>query len=113
MAEKSLQEHVDKLEKERINVVKKEFDDIQEIEKPKEGIEKGYSQIAEIECEVPSFPLAVNLVINYGPTMVDILEPNKIEMSLGEAQDSLNTVAGMMQRFVEAGAGGVVIADTD
>lgn len=113
VTEKSLRNHIAKLEEEDVVILKKEFDEIHEIEKPFPNIEKAYSQIVEVELEVKNFNQAIDIVLNYGPTMVEILGPDKINLTLKDAQDSLNAVAGMMHKFLEAGVGGVVIVNPD
>ncbi len=111
VAEKSLKEHVEKIEKEKsVDSLEKEFDEIKEVEDPHPSIKKGFSQICEIRCKVESFSELVKIVLNYGPTMIEIEGPEKIEMDMGEMQDSLNLVAEMMHKFLKAGAGGMMIS---
>ncbi len=114
LAEKSLKDHIKSLKDEKtVSFTKETFEEVQEIDKPHPKVEKGYSQICEIEFVVNGFSSLINITLNYGPTMIEILEPKKIEINLGELQDGVNSVAGMMHKFLESGLGGLVILDRE
>lgn len=111
--ENSLIDHLEKLGNEPgVEIVEQEVENVKEMEDPGRGLEKGFSQVADATVEAESFETAVNLVINYGPTYVQIEGPEKIELELGEAQDSLQLVANMMSQYAEQGPGGVIISST-
>lgn len=110
LTENSLKSLIDNLKKEGgIEVLKESYEDISEVERPHPKVEVGYSQVCEVELWADSFPKIFLIVMNYGPSAIEILEPDKIHLTLSEAQESLNYVAGMMHKFLEAGAGGVVL----
>lgn len=107
----ALEEHVEKLESERgVLDMETEMDDVQEVDKPHPQIEKGYSRICEVELEVERFSDLVDIVINYGPTSVDVKAPEQVSMEIGEVRDALNSVAQMMHNFLQAGVGGTIIS---
>lgn len=93
----------------RIKLYKKEFGEIKEVEKPIKNIEKGYSLTSEIELVSKNFDNLVQVVIEFGPSAIEILEPSKIGIDAGEAQIILNTVSHVMHQFAAAGTGGMVL----
>ena len=110
-AESSLKEHVNKLDTiEGVELLESEYDDINEVEQPRPDVEKGYTQVCETEFEIRDLNLLIQVVLNYGPTMVEIMEPDKLELDQGELQDTVNLVAEMMQKYLHSGMGGVVIS---
>lgn len=109
--EDSLKDHVEMLEEETdLEVLETEFDDVDEIENPHPGLEKGYSQVVETRVEVEGFDRAVQIAISYGPTYIQIEEPQRIEMDLGEAQNALQEVVNTMHQYAQSGAGGIMIS---
>ncbi|MDY6778871.1 MAG: hypothetical protein SVU32_09470 [Candidatus Nanohaloarchaea archaeon] len=110
-AVESLENHVEKLGSlDQVDITSKEFDDVKAVENPHPSIDEGYSLVSEVECTVDSFPALVEIVMNYGPTMIEVKGPDRIELELGEAQDALNMVAEMMHKFQQAGVGGMMIS---
>lgn len=110
-AKEALQNHIDKLEKRGfVDMVKKDFSPAEKVEKPMQGIESAFSQVCETEIMVKGLENLVQIVLEFGPTSVEILKPEKYEISIREAQNMLNLMAEMMHRFAAAGFGGIVIA---
>lgn len=110
-ADESLDDHIEKLENERgVKNIDAVMDEVQEVDKPHPELEKGYSKVCEVDMEVENFSDLVNIVVNYGPTSVDVKGPDNISMDLAEVRESLNTVAQMMHSFLQAGAGGMMIS---
>lgn len=111
---KSLADHIEKLGSQgSVEITEQDFDDVEEVENPHPAIETGYSQVCELRCRVRDFPALIQIVLNYGPTMVEIEGPERIELDLGEARESLNLVAEMMQKFLQSGAGGMMISNPE
>ena len=109
IVETSLKEHIDKLEKVKTAFMyKKEFSKIDKVEKPMKGVEKAYSQIVETEVMVRDLRTLIIISISYGPSSIEVLEPDKLNISAGEIQDVSNMIAGIIHKFAEAGAGGIV-----
>ena len=108
----ALETHVRKMGNEKkIIIYKKDFKKMQEIEKPlrDKNIEKAYSLVVEIELVSENFETLISLVMNYAPSALEILEPEKLAMDAGEAQGILNSISDLMHTFAAAGVGGVVI----
>jgi hypothetical protein len=49
------------------------------------------------------------VVIEYGPSAIEVYEPEKFVLNVGEAQSILNSIAFMMHTLAAAGAGGIVV----
>lgn len=110
-AENSLNEHVERLGGlNGVEILETDFDDTQEVEKPHPEVDKGYSKVCEIEAEIETLELLVEVILNFGPTMIEVLEPDRIELEMDELQDALNSVASMMQKYLQSGVGGVIIS---
>ena len=109
---KSLEEHIEKLRTEEgdAEVLEVEFDEATEIENPHPGLEKGYSQVCETRVEIDGFDRAIDIMISYGPTYVQLEEPDRIEIDLSEGQNALQNVVDMMHQYAQSGAGGVMIS---
>ncbi|MCD6590742.1 MAG: hypothetical protein J7K72_02105 [Candidatus Aenigmarchaeota archaeon] len=109
--ESALKKHIDRLEKERgVFVYRKDFKEITEVEKPLPNIPKGYSQIVEIELLTENFEKLVHVVFYYGPSAIEVIEPDKIKIGIGEAQGILNTFAMIIHRFAALGGGGLLVS---
>lgn len=110
--ENSLEDHVETMvaQEEGVELVEQEFDEVSKVENPHPGLEEGFSQVAEVRVEADSFTKAVELVINYGPTYVQIEGPDNYEMGIGEAQNALQSVANTMHQYAQMGPGGVLIS---
>ncbi|MDY6776602.1 MAG: hypothetical protein SVQ76_00690 [Candidatus Nanohaloarchaea archaeon] len=110
-AEESLEDHLEKLEGERsVQEFEADIEEPEPVEKPHPSLEEGYSQVAEVDMTVSRFSDLVDMVINYGPTSVDVKAPEKVEMEIGEVRESLNSVAQIMHQFLQSGAGGMMIS---
>lgn len=109
--EDSLQDHVDSLEEEEdVEVAQVEMDEAEEVKNPHPGLEEGYSSVCEVRLDVEKFSKSVELVINYGPTYVQMEEPDMYEIDLKEGQEMLQSVANTMHQYAQMGAGGVLIS---
>ncbi len=109
--EDALEDHVEMLESENgIEISEKETDEISEMENPHPGLDKGFSSLTEIRAEVEDFARLMELVINYGPTYVQLEGPDSYELGLREGQEALQNVANTMHQYAQKGAGGVLIS---
>lgn len=110
----SLQEHIDTLESEDdIELLESEVDEVSEVENPHPNMETGYSQIAELRVEVNGFDRAIQTIINYGPTYVQLEGPDDYNISLREGQEALQNVADTMHQYAQMGVGGVLVSRTE
>ena len=109
-AEGAIEELIGNLEKEdKAGVYGKELSDVRRIENPPlRGIKEAYSRVAKIELVVKNMNAMLELVIKYGPSAIEILEPKKVALQASDAQALLNRVSEMMHMFASAGIGGLV-----
>jgi hypothetical protein len=109
VTKESLESLINKLDKDiRIKMYKKEFGEIKRVEKPLPNIECGYSLICEIELVSKKFDDLVKIVIEYGPSAIEVLEPSKLNINAGEAQEILTSISQLIHNFAAAGIGGIV-----
>jgi len=105
----ALAELIEKLDEDpRVKVYKKDFSEPQRIEKLVKGFDEAFSQAVKVEFVVKNLDELVDVVIEYGPSSLEILEPKEIKLNTAEAQSVINSIAAMMHRFAEAGLGGAV-----
>ena len=109
ITEKALREHVDNLESvKEVFVFKKDFKPVEKLEIPPKGLAEAYSQVAEINILIKDMPTLINIVMAFGPSSVEILEPKEVKIRIDEVQSIANLVAAMMHQFASAGVGGLV-----
>ncbi|MBI4173914.1 MAG: hypothetical protein HY519_04305 [Candidatus Aenigmarchaeota archaeon] len=109
-AKSSLEEHVEKLSKEDKTIVfNRSFRDIQKVAKPLPVVAEGYSYVAELELLTANYETLLMLVMNYAPSSVEIIEPEKIRMDVSEAQGILNSISETLHKYAAHGLGGVLI----
>jgi hypothetical protein len=107
----ALKKHVAKIMQERgIHIYKERWDRAVRVKNPPKGIPEAWSQVVELEFIIQNLNLLVSFVILYGPSALEILEPNDIRISIGEAQDMLNRLASLVHQYAAKGIGGIVIA---
>ncbi len=110
-AKNALEKHLEKMEKENKTLIcDKSFKDIKKVKSPFPKIDEAYSYVVELELLTENYDKLVYLVLNYGPSAIEILEPKKIEMGVGEAQGILNALASLVHRFAAMGSGGIVVS---
>ena len=90
-------------------IYKKEFGDAKMVEKPFKNIEVGYSAIVKTEMITASYEMLFFITVNFGPSSIEILEPQTIKLDLWQAQGVLNSVSDMMHQFAARGAGGIIL----
>jgi hypothetical protein len=109
-ADTSLQKHVEKLEgEEHIIVYMKDFKKAEKVDNPFRKGASAYSKVVEVELIARRFEHLMYLVMNYAPSSIEILEPSKVQIELGEAQTMLNTVAELIHKFALASRGAVTV----
>jgi hypothetical protein len=105
----SLEDLINKLDKDsRVKMYNKSFGSIKKVEKPMPNIEQGYSLTCEVELISKKFDNLVQIVIEYGPSAIELLEPSKIGFDVGEGQSILNSISRVIHDFAAAGMGGIV-----
>lgn len=109
--ENSLKDHIEAMETEdNLEIVHREEGETKKVENPHPSLEEGYNKVLELEVEFDSFQKAIESVINYGPTYVQVEGPDNFNMGLKEAQETLQSVATTMHQYAQMGAGGVLIS---
>lgn len=109
-AKTALENHIKFLDKEKKTLLyKTDYKGIKKVENPRPDIKEGYSNIVELELVVEDLDKLLFLVMNYGPSATEILEPNHITIDMGEAQNILNSVADLIHKFAQQGVGGIII----
>ena len=111
---RALAKHIDGIKKNfDINIIEENLTSIEKVKAGPEFKVKNinflFSQICEMTFMIENFEKLIELVINYGPTSLEILAPEKIIMNTREAQSSLISVTEMMHKFAAQGVGGIVI----
>ncbi len=110
-AKSALEKHVEKIsQEEKTLVLEKRFHDSVEVEKPFRNIEKAYSILADVDFMTRDLDQMVKIVVSYAPSSIEILEPEKLKLDMGEAQGILNSMAELIHKFVQSGIGGVMIS---
>ncbi|MBI4017663.1 MAG: hypothetical protein HY366_01810 [Candidatus Aenigmarchaeota archaeon] len=109
VVEDSLKKLLEKIKKERgVRVIKEKFHETTRLEKPSETIPEAFTQVMELEIEFESFKRTLEYVMLYGPSALEIMEPNELRVSLSEAQELVNKLTSFMHTFAAAGVGGIV-----
>lgn len=110
-AESALKKHVEKMEGEDGTLITgKKFHETREVERPTPRVEKGYSQIVDVDALTRNLDHLVRLVVSYAPSSIEILEPERLSLDMGEAQGILNSISEIIHKFAAAGLGGVMVS---
>ena len=101
---------IERLDKEdpRVDVYKKEFGEVKKIDKPLPNVKEAFSVICDIELVSKNLDNLSQIVMEYGPSTIEILEPSHIDIPVGEAQGILNSISRLVHQFAASGAGGLV-----
>jgi len=93
----------------RVKTYEKEFLEPVKVENPLKGVKEAWSQVANVRIISKNFAELVQIILEYGPSSIEVIGPKKKELHMGEAQDVLNNVAGIMHRYAAAGMGGGIV----
>jgi hypothetical protein len=63
--------------------------------------EKMFTAFAECDFELPSFSRMTETMFDFMPSSIEVIEPNNVDLDLGEATDLLNNISGRMHRYDE------------
>jgi hypothetical protein len=115
IVESAMKQHVSKIKNEKnTNVFKEDLKDAIKIKAPPQfkqrKINNLYSQVVEITLLTEDFETLTNIVINFGPSAVEVLGPKELKLTMRELQNVLNSVTDMMHKFAAAGLGGLLIS---
>ncbi len=59
-----------------------------------------YTQFFNVDVSVPEFSDIVYLIVQYGPSSVELLEPTEVKLDLCETQEVLNEIASAVHYYV-------------
>jgi len=82
---------------ERYKIVHEDYSEIKQIEKS-----SLFSGFVEIEFEVENFEKLFAAVIDYGPTIVEVVEPSEIKVRNIELQSALSDLVAKFHQFSKA-----------
>ena len=71
---------------------------------------KPYSVTAEVNIYCKNLVTLLELVMMYGPSAIEILEPKEVEVPVDEIQNIANIFSGILHQFAASGVGGMVIS---
>lgn len=109
VTEEALKEHMKKIKREKgIKIYKEKFDSAEKTGK-KIKDKDIYTQVVEFEFIVENLRKLVDFVMLYGPSALEIMEPEKIEIKMGEAQEMVNRVATVIHNIVTKRMASVLI----
>ena len=57
--------------------------------------------------------MVAEIVMEYGPSSIELLEPRILDLPISEAQGILNSLSRLVHQFAASGAGGLVFIATD
>lgn len=111
-AKKALEKHVERLAREKKSIVyKRKYHEAKKIKAGFANVPEAYSLVVELELAAQDFDHLFFIVLNYAPSSIEILEPEKYVMDAGEAQGVLNSLADILHRFAASRDGGIVIKE--
>ena len=99
-----LTKHVGVLEKlSDITVHKIDISDTKEVERPKDApkTEPMFTCFAEVDLETESFSRMTQVMFDFMPSSVEVIEPSKVQLESSEATELLNNLSGRLHRYDE------------
>ena len=110
VVESALKRHVEKMDDvKNILVYDRHFTETVKVDKPAKDVEVGYSQIVKVKFLAKDLLTLIGVAMTFGPSSVEIMSPDKKEVSLSEAQNIVNLITGVVHQFAAAGVGGIII----
>ncbi|MEM0372446.1 MAG: hypothetical protein QXO69_01195 [archaeon] len=61
---------------------------------------ENFTSFISLDCSATSFSDVINLIINYGPSSIELVKPKEVRLSLSEAQEALNEVASAVHYYI-------------
>jgi hypothetical protein len=107
----ALDKHIKNLRDEKnITILKVADGEMKKVDTPFPNIKEAYSKVVELDVLTNNYDTLLYIVMNYGPSAVEIMEPEKLVLSQGEAQGILNSLAALVHRFASMSGGLMVSA---
>jgi hypothetical protein len=99
-AKESLKQHVKTLgDKKGVRVISEVISDAKKIEEAKQ--QELFTCFAEVELETDTFFRLIEIIFEYMPSSVELLEPEEFTMDLPETTTFLNNLTGRLHRYDE------------
>ncbi len=96
---KSLEEHIAKLDPIKgIKIIKKEFSEPKEIKEGEEEKEL-FTCFSEVEFECESLEQLVNIMFDFMPASIEVVEPSNVTLASDEATSFMNNLTGRLHRY--------------
>ena len=96
-SEEGLKKHMDLLE----SRLRKEPYDVPAFKRSDAtNFEKNYTAFFDMEMAVPSLRDVTYLIVNYGPSYIELLEPKRVELSLADTQEVLNEMLNAVHYYI-------------
>ena len=109
-AKEVLEAHIKKFENEKgVLLSKIDWKECKRVEKPFQNIPEAYSYVVEVEALTENYEKLIYVVMNYGPSSVEILEPQEIKLKTWEGDAIANSIADILHSFAAQGAGGIIL----
>ncbi len=109
-AESSLRKHIDLMKHENdLLIYEEKFDEAVKVKSPFQSVNEAYSLVVEISMLARRFDSLAYLILNYAPSSIEILEPSKITMDMGQAQGLLNSLAELVHSLVASKKGAMTL----
>ncbi len=71
---------------------------------------KAFSVTADITFMCKGLTTLLELVMMYGPSAIEVLEPSDMKINIDEIQNIANIFSGILHQFAASGVGGLVIS---
>lgn len=99
---KSLEEHIGKLDSVKgVEVINKDFSDTKEVEVDEKTPEtRGlFTCFCEVEFSVESLAQLANVMFDFMPASIEVVDPSQITLSPEEATGFMNNLTGRLHRY--------------
>ncbi len=98
----SLKQHVSNIDKDKkAKLISLTLSEPKKIEMPEAQAQEMFTCFAEAEIEAESMGKLAELVFDYMPSSIEIIEPSEIIFSLSDATSFLNDLSGRLHRYDE------------
>lgn len=111
LTEDTLKAHIEKVRKNDDTILLNErFEETKRVENPMKNVAEAFSQAVETELLTKNIETLLSVVVFFGPSAVEVIEPAKLTIGLESVQVIMNSVADLIHRYAALGTGGVVIS---
>jgi len=94
---------------ERMKVYQHTVGPSERVENPMKGIAEGWSQTAEVEFVIKNFDDLVHIIMEYGPSAIELRAPSSVKLECNIVNSALNGIADTMLRIATMQYGGKLL----